>query len=154
MLADSPSNCNNGTARAVFFPPLSHHLPIEADRCIVVRNFAFCRRCTSIYPSAALAVSLTLLGAIHLSVLVSALLMGPMILEWVGEYGFDTRHRPRRLVLFSVTAGFGWGTLFARFLENTRDLAYWSLSAGIGLFCVTVALLGRRYGIFSKRGAD
>lgn len=92
---------------------LSHHLPHEHDRCVVIAGRHVCRRCLVLYPLAFAVMFLALGGTTWPERLDPALLLGlpiPVTVEFVGEKLGLLRYSARRQVLFTAIAAPALGT--------------------------------------------
>ena len=92
---------------------LSHHLPHEHDRCVVIGRRHVCRRCLVLYP-VAFAVMFLTLGSIgwpeRLDPVLLLLLPVPVAMEYIAEQLGAVRYHARRQVLLTMIAAPALGT--------------------------------------------
>ena len=114
---------------------LSHHLPHEHDRCVVIGRHRVCRRCIVLYPIA-FAVMFLALGSVgwpqRLDPLLLLILPVPVAMEYIAEQLGAVRYDARRQLLLTMVAAPALGTGLARHI--TSPFATW--------FVVMVALHG------------
>lgn len=126
---------------------LSHHLPEDLDRCVVVRGRHVCRRCLVLYPVAA-AVMVAVMAAGQAASVGAAVafvvLPLPAVLDFVAEHLGAIGRSDRRLVAVTVPLGAGLGAGFARYLDRPTDPLFWGIAILYAGVCLVAALSGRR----------
>ena len=96
---------------------LSHHLPNEHERCVVISGRHVCRRCLVLYPLAFFVLFLALGGITWPERLDPLLLVGlpiPVTLEFIGEKLQLLRYRPARQIALTIIAAPALGTGLAQ----------------------------------------
>ena len=100
---------------------LSHHLPHEHDRCVVIGTRHVCRRCLILYP-VAFTVMFLALGSIgwpeSLDPVLLLMLPAPVAIEYVAEQLGGLRYDTRRQVLLTMVAAPALGTGLARHIVS------------------------------------
>lgn len=100
---------------------MSHHLPHERDRCVVVGRRHVCRRCLVLYPIA-LAVMFLALGSVgwpeSLDPVLFLILPVPVAIEFIAEQLGGLRYDARRQVLLTMAAAPALGTGLARHIVS------------------------------------
>ena len=135
---------------------LSHHYPDDYDRCAVVARRHVCRRCLVLYPLAAVAMAVGLVGSPwpdRWDVVLLAVLPLPAVVEFVGEHLGWLTYRPRRQVAVTVPLGLALGIGLARYLGDQGDLAFWAMVLGYGGVCVLATAIGWRRAARAPRGS-
>jgi hypothetical protein len=100
---------------------LSHHLPHEHDRCVVVGSRLVCRRCLVLYPVAFTVMFLTLAGFGWSTSLDPVLLLAlpvPVTVEFVAEKLGFLRYVASRQIAFTLLAAPALGTGLARHIRS------------------------------------
>ena len=100
---------------------LSHHLPHEHDRCVVIGTRHVCRRCLILYP-VAFTVMFLALGSIgwpeSLDPVLLLMLPAPVAIEYIAEQLGGLRYDARRQVLLTMVAAPALGTGLARHIVS------------------------------------
>ena len=100
---------------------LSHHLPHEHDRCVVIGNHRVCRRCVVLYPIA-FAVMFLPLGSVgwpeSFDPILLLILPVPVAIEYIAEQLGGLRYNARRQVLLTMVAAPALGTGLARHIVS------------------------------------
>ena len=100
---------------------MSHHLPHEHDRCVVIGRRHVCRRCLVLYP-VAFAVMFLTLGSFgwpeRLDPVLLLLLPVPVAMEYIAEQLGAVRYHARRQVLLTMIAAPALGTGLARHIVS------------------------------------
>lgn len=136
---------------------LSHHWPEDYDRCAVVAGRHVCRRCGLLYPLAAVAMALALVGwwwPPGWDPLLLVVLPLPTVVDWVLEHLGRIRYSPRRQLAVTVPLGLALGAGFARYLDDQTDPWFWGMALGYGGVCGAVALWAHRRGAGAADAAD
>lgn len=126
---------------------LSHHLPEDLDRCVVIGGRHVCRRCLVLYPvSAVVAVAVLASGQVASAGVALALVVLPLpaVVDFVAEHLGLIGRSDRRLVAVTVPLGFGLGAGFARYLDRPTDPLFWGVALVYSGVCLASALSGRR----------
>ena len=103
---------------------LSHHLPHEHDRCVVVGSRRVCRRCLVLYPIAFATMFITLAGfgwSTSLDPVLFFVLPFPVAAEFVAEKLGTLRYSAQRQIVLSAIAAPALGTGLARHIRVPFD---------------------------------
>ena len=122
---------------------LSHHAPVQYDRCTVIGRRHVCRRCLFLYPIALAFAVVSCAGlrpASAVELLVLALLPLPAVIDWWLEHLGRSTYEPRRQILVTIPAGVALGVGFGRYLRHPADPAFWAMVLVYGGSCAAVAL--------------
>lgn len=126
---------------------LSHHWPVDYDRCALLAGRHVCRRCAFMYPVAAMAALLLAAGRFWPSpfdVVVLWLLPLPAVVDFVTDNLGFTRYSPRRQAALTALGAIGAGAGYVRYLESPGDTAVWTVVVVYGAVCVIAAIAGAR----------
>ncbi len=103
---------------------LSHHLPHEHDRCVVIGSRHVCRRCLVLHPMAFAVMFLTLAGfgwSRSIDPMLFLVLPFPVAAEFIAEKLGFAIHAARRQVVFTAIAAPALGTGLARHVRSPFD---------------------------------
>jgi hypothetical protein len=131
---------------------LSHHWPVDYDRCAVVAGRHVCRRCLWMYPVAIVAAFAAGAGLTWPSGLDAALIFLlplPAVVDFVLDNLGRVRYSARRQAILSAVGAVGAGKGYVRYLDDHTDPVVWSIVAIYVAICVAAAVLHSR----SRRAA-
>jgi hypothetical protein len=117
---------------------LSHHLPHEHDRCVLIGRRHVCRRCLVLYPIAFAVMFLTLGGfgwAPSLDPVLFMVLPFAVAAEFVAEKLGLARYASRRQMAFTALAAPALGTGLARHIRSPFDGWFVAMVLGYGGVC-------------------
>jgi hypothetical protein len=117
---------------------LSHHLPHEHDRCVLIGRRHVCRRCLVLYPIAFAVMFLTLAGFGWPKSLDPVLFVGlPLLVaaEFIAEKLGLARYVARRQIAFTALAAPALGTGLARHIRSPFDGWFVAMVLGYGGAC-------------------
>lgn len=131
---------------------LSHHWPDQHVRCIHRGQLVVCRRCAVLYPTAvatAVIASIAAWPALEgsgsvVALVISAVLVLPTVIEWVGEHNRGWGYEPRRQAVLSVPCGIACGLMLTLLWRDMADPTPWAFGGVVGLLCGLSALWGLR----------
>ncbi len=126
---------------------LSHHWPVDYDRCALLAGRHVCRRCVFMYPVAAVAALLLNAGRFwpsRVDVTVLWLLPLPAVVDFVTDNLRLTRYSPRRQAVLTALGAIGAAAGYVRYLASPGDAAVWTVVVVYGLVCVVAAIAGAR----------
>jgi hypothetical protein len=117
---------------------LSHHLPHEHDRCVLIGRRHVCRRCLVLYPIAFAVMFLTLAGFGWSRSLDPVLFLAlPLLVaaEFVAEKLGWAHYVSRRQIAFTAIAAPALGTGLARHVRSPFDSWFVAMVLGYGGAC-------------------
>lgn len=117
---------------------LSHHLPHEHDRCVVVGGRHVCRRCLVLYPIAFFVMFLTLAGFGWAPSLDPILFVGlPFLVaaEFIAEKLGFAHYVAQRQIALTALAAPALGTGLARHIRSPFDGWFVAMVLGYGGIC-------------------
>lgn len=124
---------------------LSHHWPVDYDRCAVVGGLHVCRRCLVLYPLAlvvGVAISIGSWWPHDLDAWVLWLLPLPGVIEFVLDNLGRIPYVPRRQMMLSAGGAVAAGVGYVRYLDRTTDPLVWSVVAAYTAACLAGAIVG------------
>jgi hypothetical protein len=117
---------------------LSHHLPHEHDRCVVIGRRHVCRRCLVLYPIAFAVMFVTLAGygwSRSLDPVLFMVLPFAVAVEFVAEKLGLAQYVARRQIALTALAAPALGTGLARHIRSPFDGWFVAMVLGYGGAC-------------------
>ncbi len=124
---------------------LSHHLPHEHDRCVVIGSRHVCRRCLVIYPIAFAVMFLALAGVGWPRSLDPVLFLGlplPVAAEFIAEKLGFAAYVARRQIALTALAAPALGTGLARHIRSPFDGWFMTMVLVYGGTCALAHVVG------------
>ena len=117
---------------------LSHHWPEHHDRCLHIGRHLVCRRCSVLYPLAALTAVLVALVEVSEPLLIAAmwLLPAPMAIEWTLEQLGRVRYSAQRQIALTAIGAPALGVALGLHaqrpfsIDAIAPVAFWLLVCG------------------------
>ena len=124
---------------------LTHHHPLQHDRCWHAHGTLVCRRCTLLWPLAFAVMVAAGAGSWWPSGADAVLLVVlplPGVVEFVLEHFGVVRYSTRRQLLVTVPVAIAIGRLLARFLDDQADAIFWFVVVGYAITMFGAAVVG------------
>lgn len=124
---------------------LTHHHPLQHDRCWHAHGTLVCRRCTLLWPLAFAVMVAAGAGSWWPSGADAVLLVVlplPGVVEFVLEHFGVVRYSTRRQLLVTVPVAIATGRLLARYLDDQADAIFWFVVVGYAITMFGAAVVG------------
>ncbi len=122
---------------------LSHHFPVDYDRCALVAGRHVCRRCLFMYPVAlvaGVAAGAGLTWPSSLDAVLIFLLPLPAVVDFVVDNLGRVRYSARRQAVLSAVGAIGAGKGYVRYLHDHTDPVVWTIVAVYVAICLAAAI--------------
>jgi len=128
---------------------ISHHVPEQYDRCIVVRGRHICHRCLVIWPLAYFVMFAALAGVRWPRFLdwpLLILLPVPATIEFVLEHFHQIPYSRTLQAQVTIPMAIGLGVGFERYLRHQNDGLFWGVTLVYSTIYFAAAYLGAQGG--------